>query len=130
MTGQLPFFKMTAETAVVIAVSRGQVPNRKSYPELHEEDPFWPLLNKCWNTEPEERPDMKELYETVSRHSNVPLARTKLFLSSFNGNACSAGTGRPGALFVPRNPPPTKGLNLPKYIHPNTSTSWNIFSFP
>lgn len=65
MSGKPPFGGQS-DVKALIAVSSGQMPDRKDHPQLPAEDPLWNLLEACWSLDPEARPTMAVVASKVS----------------------------------------------------------------
>lgn len=59
MTGRLPFPEAKYDSTVILGLIRGQLPERKSCPEVN--DKIWDLLQRCWSMEPGDRPSMRSI---------------------------------------------------------------------
>jgi serine/threonine protein kinase len=58
-TGELPFFHLKYDTAVILSVMSGGRPKHETYPAIGYG--IWTMLEQCWNTEPAQRPSMEDL---------------------------------------------------------------------
>ncbi|KAJ7798019.1 kinase-like domain-containing protein, partial [Mycena leptocephala] len=68
-TGDLPFFDLPNDGAVILKVIQGQRPGRSlSIPEN-----VWDLMEECWKRDPEARPSAKRI---VSRLRDPPICAT------------------------------------------------------
>ncbi|KAJ7839002.1 hypothetical protein B0H14DRAFT_3869860 [Mycena olivaceomarginata] len=65
-TGDLPFFDLTKDGAVILKVMQGQRPSRS----LSVPDNVWDLMEECWKADPEARPSAKQI---VSRLRDPPI---------------------------------------------------------
>ncbi|KAK7037376.1 Rho guanine nucleotide exchange factor [Paramarasmius palmivorus] len=59
ITGLVPFYDLSKEAAVLLAVIQGKRPVRPS--NIMISDALWALINDCWNTEPTSRPTAENL---------------------------------------------------------------------
>ncbi|KAF7975408.1 hypothetical protein HWV62_9639 [Athelia sp. TMB] len=62
ITGKLPWYWITQDTAALTEVMKGLRPTRDRYPEITS-DYIWQTLEDCW-VEPGCRPSMQRLYES------------------------------------------------------------------
>jgi son of sevenless-like protein len=59
-TGQRPYSDIIQDIAVVICLSKGQLPSRPAV--AHDlADELWAVMMKCWNKSPESRPSMTSI---------------------------------------------------------------------
>ncbi|KAG8896169.1 hypothetical protein FRB99_009033 [Tulasnella sp. 403] len=56
MTGNVPFKKHESDIAVIRAKLAEEEIVPSEYPELHQANPIWPVLAKCWTRNPTLRP--------------------------------------------------------------------------
>jgi hypothetical protein len=64
MTSRHPFSHIKSNTAVVIQVYGGTLPNKPTDPEAIRKgfnDDLWKLLQSCWATDPLSRPSIQEV---------------------------------------------------------------------
>lgn len=47
----------------------GRYPPKDRHTAIPADATIWELMQRCWEIEPEDRPGMKEVYETVSEHT-------------------------------------------------------------
>ncbi|KAG9042373.1 hypothetical protein FS837_010955 [Tulasnella sp. UAMH 9824] len=72
MSGKQPFWNKKP-SVTIIAVFQDKIPARADHPKLPASDPLWDLLTKCWSGDPESRPHMSKVLETLeSEASNMP----------------------------------------------------------
>lgn len=64
MSGETPFYGKPAGR-IVIDISRGKMVDPRNHPGLPLADPLWPLLRRCWDMVPENRPTMEQIVQTV-----------------------------------------------------------------
>lgn len=55
ITDKHPFFKISIEAMVTMAIMIGGSPLTEDYPELPATDPLWDIMRECWKEEPTER---------------------------------------------------------------------------
>jgi len=65
-SGQTPFFYMHNLT-IAGAVAKGRRPRRAKHESPWLDDDLWELLTKCWDQNPELRPDISAVVERLSR---------------------------------------------------------------
>ncbi|KAJ3574249.1 hypothetical protein NP233_g1899 [Leucocoprinus birnbaumii] len=68
LTGQMPFFHIKKVVHLIRALMRGIRPLRATFPEECDtvKERLWALMERCWNYNPEERPDAEEIEQMVS----------------------------------------------------------------
>ncbi|KAG8710149.1 hypothetical protein FRC11_004793, partial [Ceratobasidium sp. 423] len=70
VSGLVPYHNHKQVVTIMLKVSRGP-PKRQDYPEFntyaHRPDEMWNLLEKCWNHEPGDRPDMDEVVSELKK---------------------------------------------------------------
>lgn len=59
LSGELPFFQLKYDTAVMLCVMRGGRPKRETYPVISRN--IWTMLEQCWHPDPSRRPSMETL---------------------------------------------------------------------
>ncbi|KIM82575.1 hypothetical protein PILCRDRAFT_7939 [Piloderma croceum F 1598] len=59
LSGELPFFQLKYDTAVILSVMRGGRPKRETYPTISHT--IWTMLEQCWHADPSRRPSMEIL---------------------------------------------------------------------
>ena len=69
MTGKAPFYRVKFTAAVIGQKCGGAIPKRADSPELDETDPLWPVMESCWNMDPDMRPTMTEVLTDVGLRS-------------------------------------------------------------
>ena len=57
-TGKAPFHDSTP-TSAAVGVLSGSRPGRPAYPSIT--DDLWSMINRCWNREPERRPEISQV---------------------------------------------------------------------
>jgi len=58
---------------IVLHIAKSETPSRTHYPELPEK--YWPFIEQCWSTDPQDRPSMEEADVTI-RNELDSLSRT------------------------------------------------------
>ncbi|KIO21280.1 hypothetical protein M407DRAFT_245524 [Tulasnella calospora MUT 4182] len=71
MTNKPPFFKISREAMVLVAITNGDVPATEDYPELPTVDPLWDIMRECWAQEPTERPTMVEVLDKLRKRDEI-----------------------------------------------------------
>jgi len=71
-SGQIPFWNIKSDPAVIMFVAKGGRPQRQDHPEIPSD--LWALLEKCWDAEPSSRPTMARVHELL-RSMAAPRAR-------------------------------------------------------
>ncbi|KAG8923550.1 hypothetical protein FRC01_012619 [Tulasnella sp. 417] len=64
LSGKAPF-EGYSPVAALIAVTGGQMPNRKDHSRLSDMDALWSLLEECWSLQIQARPSMSEILAKV-----------------------------------------------------------------
>ncbi|KDQ58066.1 hypothetical protein JAAARDRAFT_256104 [Jaapia argillacea MUCL 33604] len=64
-TGRPPFSDISAEPVVITKVLNGERPELPLDCQLSPLASRWPMLEQCWNTQPEQRPTMQELIKAL-----------------------------------------------------------------
>jgi serine/threonine protein kinase len=59
LTGRLPFWQLRAALSVSHFVTKGGRPTHEVYPKISNY--HWLMLEKCWHTDPAQRPSMQSL---------------------------------------------------------------------
>ncbi|KAG8918330.1 hypothetical protein FRC01_001924, partial [Tulasnella sp. 417] len=67
MSGKSPFWRKMTEPARIAAVCHDEIPLTKDHPLLPAADPLWNLLRECWSSEPEWRPTVENVLQTLER---------------------------------------------------------------
>jgi serine/threonine protein kinase len=62
MTGNVPFAQYRNDTQVILALSRNERPSRS--PKM-KSDWLWNLVTRCWATEPEMRPPVRDVVKRI-----------------------------------------------------------------
>ncbi|TDL21774.1 kinase-like protein [Rickenella mellea] len=65
MTGKLPFSEIRLDGAVIMAIAKGQIPQRpiENVLERGLDDTLWALMEHCWKFDPALRPTIVQLVE-------------------------------------------------------------------
>ncbi|KAF8596625.1 kinase-like protein [Ceratobasidium sp. AG-I] len=70
ISGELPFCEASTEFQAVLWMTKGERPNRNSYPNIQQlTDPnsFWQLLEACWADNEADRPTMDEVVPRIKK---------------------------------------------------------------
>lgn len=67
LTGQLPFWRLRGDSAIIMAIVRGHQPLKADYPDVGS--CTWSKLEQCWDKDPDRRPSMDDLSQYFR---NVP----------------------------------------------------------
>ncbi|KDQ14058.1 hypothetical protein BOTBODRAFT_55778 [Botryobasidium botryosum FD-172 SS1] len=70
-TGAIPFQDVSSDGLVIQQVTAGTRPSRPSGPR-NLPDHLWELIEKCWHTDPETRPDIALAFDLLSKASSSP----------------------------------------------------------
>ncbi|KZV87993.1 kinase-like protein [Exidia glandulosa HHB12029] len=65
ISGLQPFWRIKQPGRVVIHVHQGKRPVLDDYPEGTFSGEFWNLLERCWQSEPEDRPSMDDVVDFI-----------------------------------------------------------------
>lgn len=68
MTGEYPFTEIRRKSEVIIRVAQGKRPLRPvgdDYVQRGLDDKLWALLQRCWVSEPEKRPNIHQVLEEL-----------------------------------------------------------------
>lgn len=71
MTNKPPFFGISREAMVVMAIMNGRSPSMEDYPELPAADRLWDLMGECWRQEPSERPTMVDVLDKLRPYAET-----------------------------------------------------------
>ncbi|KAG8900263.1 hypothetical protein FRB99_006163 [Tulasnella sp. 403] len=76
ITRSIPFRKYETDISLIRAKLAGEEIAPADYPELHEDDPLWSIMGRCWVRDPAERPTSKEVFaELRSLQSSLKQAQ-------------------------------------------------------
>ncbi|KAG9048424.1 hypothetical protein FS837_012872 [Tulasnella sp. UAMH 9824] len=73
LSGELPF-KRASNAMIITKVTAGQKPQQAEYQipfTAPVSDAIWKLMNKCWDSEPDNRPTMTEVIQELRRISSL-----------------------------------------------------------
>ncbi|KAG8856330.1 hypothetical protein FRB96_006481 [Tulasnella sp. 330] len=65
MSGYAPFYHQSISKAL-IEVFMGRLPPKDKHPAVNARATIWQLMRSCWAMQPEQRPDMKEVQDTLT----------------------------------------------------------------
>ncbi|TDL23879.1 kinase-like protein [Rickenella mellea] len=79
MTGKPPFSEIRHDGAVMMAIAKGQIPQRplQSVLERGLDDSLWACMQQCWNSDPALRPTAVQLVEYFKGHQRESRAATE-----------------------------------------------------
>ncbi|KAG8977311.1 hypothetical protein FRB90_008826, partial [Tulasnella sp. 427] len=63
ISGKNPFWNKINDAGRIVAVCKGSKPEPEDHPGLPVNDSLWALLERCWSSEPGDRPTMLEVME-------------------------------------------------------------------
>jgi hypothetical protein len=93
-TGKLPFFQLKFDTAVILSVMRGGKPKHEVYPAISHST--WAMLERCWHTDPTQRPSMEDLSVFFGTLPPKPMSDSDRFKAASSlGPQASAPYSRP-----------------------------------
>ena len=64
LTGEIPFSSVKTNWMVMQAVLKGDRPSRPKHPSCTND--LWALIKRCWNKDPQLRPEIPEVSRTLS----------------------------------------------------------------
>ena len=64
LSGQAPFNELKSNYLIVMAVWEGKRPPRPAHPSCT--DGLWRLIQRCWGQDPQLRPEIPEVSQTIS----------------------------------------------------------------
>ena len=67
MTGNKPYAYFPQDTVVISSAQAGVKPDRVKYLPTVFPDPLWTLMDRCWNYNPNDRPDIALVKEKLEK---------------------------------------------------------------
>ena len=64
LSGQAPFSELKSNYMIVVAVWEGKRPPRPMHPSCT--DSLWKLIQRCWDQDPQLRPEIPEVSKAIS----------------------------------------------------------------
>ncbi|KAG9025021.1 Ankyrin repeat and protein kinase domain-containing protein 1 [Tulasnella sp. UAMH 9824] len=64
MSGKPPFWGLR-DSAILLRIIQNRTPKSEEHPELPPDDELWNLMRRCWDTDPNARPTMREVRREV-----------------------------------------------------------------
>ncbi|KAG8918570.1 hypothetical protein FRC01_001791, partial [Tulasnella sp. 417] len=78
MSGKNPFWRKKNGAVRIAAICMDEIPHPRDHRRLDAADPLWGLLRECWSSEPERRPTMETVLQTLESEREKRLAPENL----------------------------------------------------
>ncbi|TDL21798.1 kinase-like protein [Rickenella mellea] len=93
MTGKPPFSEIRIDGAVMMAITKGEIPQRplEKVFERGLDNTLWSFMEQCWNVDPGRRPRTGQVAEYFQRHHGAAIPGTVTIQDTRHGGRLSSG---------------------------------------